>query len=362
MSSRDQSRRPVTEQTFAQGERLGVSSRAAREDHSHGTPDNPFVALADMLGSSLSYSGGILDTIQAIHSGAVPVWAGIRITSLTDGFIPKHTSDATGLEDSLLQHTATGIKIGTGAAGVDYTFEVDGQTNDGLWKWMEDEDYWQYEDDVLMYGAEKVYFRDMAVGIYSQADSFLDLFADGGFRIGNSSAGAPTNYTKFDPDGTISFTGTSGIVLPHMMQSDSTDQAIANTALAQVITFDTDVHHNLITRTSSSRFTITKAGSYLITFSGVAICGTAGKRIEVWLRINGSDVDSSNTVYTFKSANANTVVAVSFLVHFAVDDYFEFWTWGDDTGAKWDATAAAAGPVRPACPSIIITANYIGKD
>jgi len=37
----------------------------------------------------------------------------------------------------------------------------------------------------------KSYFGDTDVGIYSQADSFLDLFADGGIRIGDSSAGAP---------------------------------------------------------------------------------------------------------------------------------------------------------------------------
>lgn len=158
-----------------------------------------------------------------------------------------------------------------------------------------------------------------------------------------------------------------GINLPHLMQSDATDQAIANTTLAQVITFDTDVHHKDITRTSSSRFTITKKGSYLICFSGVTLCGTAGKRIEVWLRVNGADLAGSNTVYTFKSANANTVIAVSFLEHFDIGDYFEFWTWGDDTGAKWDYTAAQAAnpgvtPARPACPSIIITANYVSAD
>lgn len=158
--------------------------------------------------------------------------------------------------------------------------------------------------------------------------------------------------------------GTSGISIPHLMQSDSTDQAIADVAAAQVITFDTDVHHFRITRTSSSRFTIVQAGSYLITFSGVALSAIAGKRIEVWLKKNTAYVDNSNTVYTFKSANANTVIACSYIEHFAVGDYFEFWTWGDDTGAKWDATAAVAAPSvpRPACPSIIITCNFLGVD
>ena len=152
------------------------------------------------------------------------------------------------------------------------------------------------------------------------------------------------------------------IDLPHLMQSDSTDQAIANVANAQVITFDTDVHHHNIARTSSSRFTIASAGSYLITFSGVCLSGVAGKRIEVWLRVDGADVANSNTIYIFKAANANTVISVSFIMHFNAGQYFEFWTWGDDLGVKWDATAAGALPTRPACPSIIITCNYISGD
>ena len=57
---------------------------------------------------------------------------------------------------------------------------------------------------------EMVLFRDTAIGIYSQADTFLDIFADGGLRIGDSSAGAPTNYTKFAANGNQTFVGTAG--------------------------------------------------------------------------------------------------------------------------------------------------------
>lgn len=173
--------------------------------------------------------------------------------------------------------------------------------------------------------------------------------------------GGTTNYSSFDVAGTLTFNGTAGVVIPHMMQSDTTDQAIANVTLAQVITFNTDVHHNGITRTSSSRFTITKQGSYLLTFSGIAV-GVINKVIEFWLRVDGSDVANSNTIYTFKSNGANAVIACSFIEHFNVGQYFEFWTWGDDTGNRWDATAAGTSPTRPAVPSIIITANYVGKD
>jgi hypothetical protein len=62
---------------------------------------------------------------------------------------------------------------------------------------------------LLLNSAMQLQFRDSAIGIYSQADTFLDLFADGGVRIGDSSAGAPTNYLHVQPDGEIQLVGTA---------------------------------------------------------------------------------------------------------------------------------------------------------
>lgn len=145
------------------------------------------------------------------------------------------------------------------------------------------------------------------------------------------------------------------------MQSDSTTQSVANISNAQLVTFDTDVHSLLITRTSSSRFTITMDGSYLIAISAIMDTSVANKHGEIWLRVNGNDVAGSNTRVQMP-ATSETVVAVTFVQHFAVDDYFEFWFWGDNTGVALRATAAGTSPTRPAVPSIIMTANYISND
>jgi hypothetical protein len=48
--------------------------------------------------------------------------------------------------------SGTGVSIGGGTAGVDYTLTFDGETNDGVITWMEDEDYFQFQDDVLFSG------------------------------------------------------------------------------------------------------------------------------------------------------------------------------------------------------------------
>ena len=50
------------------------------------------------------------------------------------------------------------LKIGNGDAGVDYTLTFDGETNDGVITWMEDEDYFEFADDVLFPDNEAVQF------------------------------------------------------------------------------------------------------------------------------------------------------------------------------------------------------------
>ena len=58
----------------------------------------------------------------------------------------------------------------------------------------------------------KLQLRDTGIGLYSQADTFLDIFADGAVRIGDSSSGAPTNYTNFAPDGELTLVGTARVL------------------------------------------------------------------------------------------------------------------------------------------------------
>ena len=45
---------------------------------------------------------------------------------------------------------ASALTIGAGTAGIDYQIKVDGETNDGTIDWMEDEDYFRINDDVLL--------------------------------------------------------------------------------------------------------------------------------------------------------------------------------------------------------------------
>jgi len=89
-----------------------------------------------------------------------------------------HTHDGTAAEGGpitkLLGNTLT---FGAATAGTDITITFDGETSDGVFKWMEDEDYFEFSDDLLVASTEKLQFRDTAIYINSSADGQLDLVA-----------------------------------------------------------------------------------------------------------------------------------------------------------------------------------------
>ena len=76
-----------------------------------------------------------------------------------------------------------GLTIGVGGAGVDYFLTFDGETNNGVLTWMEDEDYFQFGDGILIPTGEQIYFRDTAVSIQSTDDGWLNLIADVGAEV-----------------------------------------------------------------------------------------------------------------------------------------------------------------------------------
>jgi len=90
-----------------------------------------------------------------------------------------HTHDGTTGEGGPISTLAGhGITFGAGTAGTDITITFDGETNDGVLKWMEDEDYFEFSDDILIASTEKIQFRDTAISINSSTDGQLDIVAD----------------------------------------------------------------------------------------------------------------------------------------------------------------------------------------
>ena len=140
-----------------------------------------------------SYSDG--DVITAAHTND-------EFNQLLAAFASSsgHTHDGTTAEGGpitkLLGNTLT---FGAGTAGTDITVTFDGETSDGVLKWMEDEDYFEFSDDILVASTEKLQFRDTAIYINSSTDGQLDLVADTEIQIA---------ATTVDINGNVDISGT----------------------------------------------------------------------------------------------------------------------------------------------------------
>ena len=90
-----------------------------------------------------------------------------------------HTHDGTTAEGgpitSLLGNT---LSFGDGSTDADIVITFNANGNDGVMKWMEDEDYFEFSDDILIASTEKLQFRDTAIYINSSTDGQLDIVAD----------------------------------------------------------------------------------------------------------------------------------------------------------------------------------------
>jgi hypothetical protein len=119
-------------------------------------------------------SGGGAQGYSTSHYGLMEAYTGGGRMSFE--FFPEEMIIKTGNGTKTLwmysDHTAkffNSLTIGSGAAGVDYTLTFDGETNDGILTWMEDEDYFKFNDDIFI-GTEKLYFNGTDTSFYESGD------------------------------------------------------------------------------------------------------------------------------------------------------------------------------------------------
>ena len=110
-----------------------------------------------------------------------------------------HTHDGTTGEGGPISAlVSNSITFGTGA-DTDIALTFDANSNDGVITWKEDEDYFEFSDDILLATTEKVQFRDTAIHISSSTDGQLDLVADTEIQLA---------ATTIDMNGNVDISGT----------------------------------------------------------------------------------------------------------------------------------------------------------
>ena len=221
------------------------------------------------------------DTITAAHTND-------EFDQLLAAFAAStgHTHDGTTGEGGPISTMAGhALTFGAGTTGTDIVITFDGETNDGVLKWMEDEDYFEFSDDLLIASTEKIQFRDTGLYINSSTDGQLDIVADTEVQIA---------ATTIDINGNVDVSGTltvAGAV-------DFGDAALSNVGAVQLDSISGDADTNTsITFSGSDVITVTTGGETQITFNNGSILPTTNNDVDL-----GSDSLEFKDLYIDGSA------------------------------------------------------------
>ena len=254
-------------------------------------------------------SGSIVDgsTIEATHFNN-------EFDQLLAAFASStgHTHDGTSAEGGpITKLLGTAITIGDATSGTDIAVTFDGESNDGVLTWMEDEDYFKFSDDILVNSTEKLQFRDTAIYINSSTDGQLDLVADTEIQIA---------ATTVDINGNVDVSGTltvAGAV-------DFGDAALSNVGAVQLDSIAGDGDTNTsITFSGSDVITMATGGTSALTIDASQNVTIAGD-----LTVSGDDItmatNTAGNLLIADGTNFNSVAvgSLSEISTVANDDVF----------------------------------------
>ena len=225
-----------------------------------------------------------------------------------------HSHDGTAGEGGdVTKLLGTAITIGDGTAGTDIAVTFDGETNDGVLTWMEDEDYFKFSDDLLINSTEKVQFGDTATFIHQSSDGVMTIDGEATIDLNASTAVLVSNDLKLDSDAsvlgfgvnndvTLTHVHDTGILLNSTMAIQFNDasqyiNAPSATVLDINATDEVEVNATLMDVNANLDVSGTYTGAGLMTTGGSVVIPNAGNIGSV------SDTDamaiSSTGVVTF---------------------------------------------------------------
>jgi len=233
--------------------------------------------MGDTYTRQSSYTDG--DVITAAHTNN-------EFNQLLAAFAAStgHSHDGTAGEGgAVTKLLSNALTFGAGTAGTDITITFDGESNDGVMKWMEDEDYFEFSDDILIASTEKLQFRDTAIYINSSADGQLDIVADTEVQIAATTVdinGAVDVSGNLAVGGNLVVTGTTTFNGGTLTLGDSaSDNVVFGADVDSSIIPDDDDTYDLGSSSQQWRNLYVDGTAYVDTLdlNGTAITSTAAE-------------------------------------------------------------------------------------
>ncbi len=131
------------------------------------------------------------------------------------------------------------------------------------------------------------------------------------------------------------------------------------------------VSSTTITGDLPSKVVVTQGGMYNLQFSAQFVNSTNDVQdIDIWFRINGTNVDNSNSRFSIPArkstgSNSHLIAAMNFVINLSENDYVEIMWRVSDSGVSLEqfsaVSASGSSPAIPATPSIIVTLAYMSN-
>jgi hypothetical protein len=239
------------------------------------------------------------DTITAAHSNNEfnAILAAFHVST---GH--KHDGSTAGDGGPISTLFSNAISMGTGA-DTDIAVTFNANSNDGVITWMEDEDYFQFSDDLLISSTEKIQFRDTAIYINSSADGQLDLVADTEIQIA---------ATTIDMNGNVDVSGTLNF-------GSLSDGSVTITDIADEDNMSSNSATKLATQQSIKAYVDTEISGVTTSFQledsdGTEVTIASGKEVKFigsgittnWTDTdNGTDGDPYDLTFSVNAAQTN---------------------------------------------------------
>ena len=218
-----------------------------------------------------------------------------------------HDGSTTGDGGPISKLFSNAITFGTNV-NADVVVTFDATSNDGVLSWMEDEDYFQFSDDILLSLDEKLLFRDSALYINSSTDGQLDLVADTEIQIATTTLDVNANT---DISGTLKIG--SGATVSTILDEDNfaSDSATAlatqQSIKAYVDAVTTSLNQqDLDFQGDSGGALDVDLDTETLTIAGGTGIDTVGSGTTLTISIDGTVVTGSSTdTFTNKTIDAN---------------------------------------------------------
>jgi hypothetical protein len=234
------------------------------------------------------------------------------------------------------------ISFGTNV-NADVVVTFDATSNDGVLSWMEDEDYFQFSDDILLSTDEKILFRDSAISINSSTDGRLNIAADTDIVVATTTLDVNANT---DISGTLKVG--SGATVSTILDEDN---FATNSATALATQQSIKAYVDAVTTTLNQQdldFQGDSGGaldvdldSESLTIAGGTLISTAGSGTTITVNADASVLTDSNTkTLTNKTIDANgtgnsiTNIEVADLASGVLDTALASVSGSDDTLAS----------------------------